>query len=125
MSGYEPRWDLDLAYGHAGERTVAQLLGLNDARVEVKTIRRPWPNLYVETHQYSRGTWMPSGIATSEADVWVFTYGRVSYLYPVDLLRTIAATCPAPCRRITYSKGDHPTRGVLIPKLWIEGQDAA
>ena len=75
-TGYEPDFDIDLKRGQDGEQFVANILTGDRATVEVKrdfgTHRTG--NLYVETHQLSRDgkTWIPSGIATSKADWWVY-----------------------------------------------------
>ncbi len=119
---YEPRWDLELAKGHAAELHTLQLLtGMALGTVEVKQDARAAStgNLFVE-YQCGRrdGTWRPSGIATTEADAWAFLLPPAPLLLviPTAPLLVIARAAHAAGNTATTNKqGDLPTRGALIP----------
>lgn len=68
MGAYESRWDRDLAAGKAWEREFFGLL--RNARIENKLDRMAWKTGFLFVEYESRGK--PSGIATTEADWWVF-----------------------------------------------------
>ena len=117
--GYEPRFDIDNAYGNEGERYVADVIdGMKQGRVEVKrdAMFQKTGNLYVEYECLRNDGWNKSGIATTEADVWVFVLGDsgVCFAIPTEKLKALA--------RERFRKGDiaeerdgsHPTKGVLI-----------
>jgi hypothetical protein len=113
-SRYQPKWDIDLAYGHTGEQRVADLLGIGAARVEVKTPREESLNLYVETHQYPKRalTAKPSGLRTTEAEVWVYNMHGVLIMFRTDDLRAFIDD-----RQGSYSackRGDNPTGGQRV-----------
>lgn len=115
----EPRWDVDLAMGHEGERRVARVLGLllNGSRlhVEVKQKRRRDDAFYVETEQnpFGRG-WRPSGLSTSEAETWSFLVEGTGCMFtvPTGLLRELVAKGLG--RDVEETAGDCPTRGSLL-----------
>jgi hypothetical protein len=116
----EPRFDLDLQYGHEGERNVQRVFDLVAAgspKVEVKTKRRFIDLfLYVETHHDpgARGVFVPSGISVTTADLWVFNVGTtgVSHLIPTALLREAIQHPSAQDK--TQTDGSCPTRGKLV-----------
>lgn len=119
MSG--PNWDIDLAYGKAGEGLVAEILADQGHKVEVKNDRQ-WVNtgnIYVEAE--CRGK--PSGIQTTEATWWVFVVSDACILIlSTEALRS--AVYNELGRPAQEKDGSHPTRGRLIPTrnllAWIQ-----
>jgi hypothetical protein len=112
--GYEPRFDLDRAYGEEAETTVRRYLGLNHDQIEVKHKRREDWRFYVETAQLPNGTdeYKSSGINTTEASLWAYEINGtgIIVLFPTDLLKRAARTAPAKEER----DGDNPTKGRLV-----------
>jgi hypothetical protein len=126
VDGYEPRWDLDLEFGQQAELFVTDIAAaISKGMVEVKRDAR-WQdtgNLYVEYECKRASGWQPSGIATSDALLWVFVLGDTesALIVPTLVLKDL-------CRHL-YRKGDpfrkeltrgsHPTKGIKVP---IEGK---
>ena len=115
--GYEPRFDLDLAYGQQGELFVADIRdGLRDGTVEVKRDAQfsRTGNLYVEYECLRQGRYQPSGLTTTEAKVWVFVLGDTPacICLATDLLRQWTAQDGFPVAECRV--GSHPTRGWLL-----------
>lgn len=72
MAGYNPKFDLDLQYGEAGENWL-RWIGTDQAKVEVKTERDQWYKTGNVVFEFSyKGK--PSGIATTAADWWVIIF---------------------------------------------------
>lgn len=130
IDGYEPRFDLDLAYGQQGELLVADVAeAIANGMVEVKRDGR-WAstgNLYVERRcRRASGRYEPSGISTSSATLWAFVLGgsQVMVIIPTTLLRTYCEELwRSPYRRRDGSRlysveerdGSHPTKGFKVP----------
>jgi hypothetical protein len=81
VEGNEPRFDIDKAYGAAGESEVLSIIeALERGRVEVKhdSIWARTGNIYVEwiCRHGPNGNWFASGLQTTEADVWAFVLGE-------------------------------------------------
>ena len=121
MSGRpEPRFDLDYARGRQAELWVQDLrAALQADRVEVKHDERAREtgNLYVEFECLKRGSYRPSGIAVTEAEAWVFVLENPHLAVVVSTVR-LKELARASWRlgyRAECQRGDHPTRGVLIP----------
>ena len=117
LPGYEPRFDIDLAYGQQGELFVADIRdGLRDGTVEVKRDGRfhDTGNLYIEHECRRQGRYQPSGIATTEAKVWVFVLGDAPACLCIstDLLREWTSIEGFPTAECVV--GSHPTRGWLM-----------
>ena len=78
VTGYEPRFDIDLKRGKVGEEKVLDTVdAITESRIEVKTDYGVWKtgNLYIEYEKQDRkGDWVPSGVATTEADYWAFAF---------------------------------------------------
>lgn len=131
--GYEPRFDVDVERGKQGEMFVH---GIIDAlkngghRIEVKTDERSREtgNVYVEYECRKRGEYVKSGIATSEAQVWVFVLdqGNVALAISTERLRELARSAFRKGRIAEERDGSHPTRGALIrlPDLISAGTHA-
>ena len=122
--GAAPNWDLDLAFGEAGEARVASILGLDGSRIEVKTDR-----LFTETHRVfvevaqmptGHDTFKDSGLLTTEADYWVFNVGALVIL-PTDVLRAcvVARMREGQKPQTGGMAGDNPTLGYCLPLQWV------
>ena len=134
--GYEPRWDLDYEVGRQGELWVQDIADSlrSDAR-EVKVDERfaDTGNVYVEYECRYRGQYRPSGIAITEAPVWVFVLQSegLALVVSTDLLRGVSREGYRAGRVAECSRGSYPTRGVLVPVARLisevrrEGRDAA
>ena len=122
MSGHakaEPRFDLDLSYGRAGELQMAafyRLVADGSGLVEVKRKRLIDLELYVETEcdKGATGHYTPSGISVTTAATWCFVIADsgIHVAIPTALLRTML-TAPS-SRPKEEHDGDCPTRGMLI-----------
>ena len=88
--GYCKGFDIDLEFGKMGEEFVTKVFEGN-SKIEVKTERDIW----VRTHNVAiemRCNGQPSGISTTEADVWIhlLSYKGVikgGFLFKVDELK--------------------------------------
>lgn len=117
--GYEPRFDLDYEVGSQGELWTENIVdALAHDRVEVKTDQEALRtgNLYVEFECLGRGGWRRSGIAITQAEIWVFVLQPqgLALVITTDLLRR-AAREHYPDRVRECTRGSHPTKGVVIP----------
>jgi hypothetical protein len=119
--GYEPRFDIDYAYGLQGELFVTRIIdALQTQRVQVKRDGQVGEtgNLYVEFEHDPgrRGKYTPSGLHEPDgADLWVFVFGDAPSCLVVssELLR---AQVKLPSIKIaSQTKGSCPTRGYLVP----------
>jgi hypothetical protein len=113
---YEPRWDVDRAYGEQGERALRNVLALTEDRFEVKRKRRHDDGLYIELEQDRgpTGQWKASGLRTSQADYFVYLVDNTGIMLflPTGLLRrAVTRGLGRPAREYN---GDCPTRGRLI-----------
>lgn len=115
----EPRFDLDLEKGKLGECHVAELLDAivsGTGRVEVK--RKTILDLffYIETQcdRGRTGTYRPSGISISTADVWAFVLGDsgITVFVPTTEIRGMLLDPSTQDREETH--GSCPTKGKLI-----------
>jgi len=82
-------WDIDLEFGLQGEKLVEELLKTK-SKVEVKTDRMADKTGNVAVEYAYKG--LPSGIATTEADVWAFVLyeGQVIIFIDTDRLKRLA-----------------------------------
>jgi len=121
VTGYEPRFDIDMARGKVGEDKVVDILSsLHAGRIEVKTDygSNYTGNLYIEFEKEDRqGNWVPSGISTTEADAWAFAFSNGVIFVETESLKEL-------CREfyrsnhIGYRAGNENSagsRGVLLP----------
>lgn len=117
--GYEPNFDIDLAFGKQGELFVKRIQdALADQHAEVKTdaVALRTNNVYVEYQCLRRGRWTDSGIRTTTSTVWVFVIGVIAVAVPTDSLRSIVAHYwPKQSWHRAEENGSHPTRGLCIP----------
>lgn len=120
--GNVPGWDLDREFGEQAELFVADIAkAIRDGSVEVKRDGR-WQetgNLYVEYSCRRAGEYRPSGIATSDADLWAFVLGdtEVTIIVPRLLLRRLCLELyrRGPGYQAEERSGTHPTKGVKVP----------
>jgi len=134
-SGYQPKWDVDLAYGRKGEEWVANYLGAlvlgepGHLTAEAKRDRQ-WlntGNIWIEVACKRADGWHDSGVVTSEADMWTLLLGECVLVgVPTRVLRRIAvyAWDWADDRgrnrfRSEEKDGSHPTRGVRLELGWF------
>lgn len=117
---YEPRYDIDYEAGRQGEFFVVDIIeALTSERVEVKTdlMSQETGNVYVEYECLKRGKYVPSGIAVTEAPLWVFVLecGELAVVISTSRLKELAGDAYRNGRKRECKKGSHPTRGVVIP----------
>lgn len=118
--GYEPRFDIDSEVGRQGELFIGSVVdALRNGSVEVKSdeVAARTGNFYVEFQCLIRGVWRPSGIATTEADMWAFALGsaRFAVIVPTSLLKTVARDRYHAGHVRECMRGSHPTKGVTVP----------
>lgn len=122
--GYEPRFDIDAEYGRQGELFVTRIIdALKNNSVEVKRDGQVGytGNLYVEYEcdKGRRGQFQPSGISTTQADLWAFVFGDAPACLVVstDLLRALIRS---PGIKIAEERdGSCPTRGYVLSAQWV------
>lgn len=121
--GYEPRFDIDMEVGRQGEIFITSVIdSLKDgASVETKTDVRALQtgNIYVEFECFRLGQWRKSGIATTEAEVWVFVLGVAALCIPTETLKVLARLRWHAGGVREQPRGSHPTKGVIIPIPWL------
>ena len=123
--GYKPDFDIDYEVGRTAELWVSDLrAGLQNASVEVKhdTKAMKTGNLYLEYECLRQGKWMPSGIAASKALYWVFVVEhphKAIVLSSEFLHKALERQLQIPAMRREEKDGSHPTRGVLLPLVWL------
>lgn len=122
MSPPESRWDRDYAYGVQGELAIDDMLDQLARRQltrEDKRKRRLDAQLYIEVEQnpLDCGRWRPSGLATTDADVWTFRVGDQSivFVFGVDVLKRAVEHARYLNVAMHSVGGDNPTRGYLLP----------
>lgn len=119
--GYEPNWDIDLAIGRQGELYVARIVDAlrEGASIEVKTddAAVKWGRVYLEYECLYNGGFRPSGIATTNAELWATVLaGDVVVIAPTWRYKQAArAAWHYPGLRKRLTKGSHPTGGIVIP----------
>jgi hypothetical protein len=114
----DKRFDITLPYGSKGERLIGSLLDLynrGDKTIEVKRKSREDGKFYVEL-QNSPGHrgFQPSGLATTEADVWAFVLGGTGvflFVTPRQLRTAIERNYGFPAEE---RRGSCPTKGRLL-----------
>jgi hypothetical protein len=121
VTGYEPRFDIDLKRGKVGEDKVLDTLdALGESRIEVKTDYGVWKtgNLFIEFEKQNRdGDWVPSGIEKTEADYWAFAFRDGALIVETSRLRDIVNAYKAD-GAIGFRPGNSHSagaRGVKLP----------
>lgn len=123
--GYEPKFDVDYAWGEQGQIFTHNLIeALGTDRIEVKH-DAPYletGNIYVEYECLRKGKYRLSGIGTTTADWWVFVLdvGKTAVIVDTVSLREAARNrWRQPRHRVECKRGSHPTRGVKIELAWL------
>jgi hypothetical protein len=110
---YSSSFTHDIKFGEEAEDWVKSLFTGN-FKVEVKSDRKALDtgNLYVEV--FSRGK--PSGISTSDADVWIFFLNHITLCVKTEILKKIVKHFHEANEKKFKRGGDNDTsKGVLIP----------
>lgn len=116
--GYNPNFDIDLAFGVKNENELANIL--QNAKIEVKTEREIWvntDNIVIETRYKGE----PSGISTTTADYWahILSYrGNIKsiIMFPVkDLKRRIKTLLRNGKAKIKNGGDNNESQLVIIP----------
>lgn len=115
------RFDVRLEQGLVAEGWFYEMTRGGD-RFEVKHDQQAsrTGNLYVEyEHDPGRsGTFIPSGIAASEADCWIFVLGEPPHSFlgiATDKLGELARSALKRGRKAEQPYGTCPTHGALVP----------
>lgn len=129
---YFPDWDVDLREGKEAEGLVRAIFQRDRVQTEVKLDRRAGSrsgragtdNYYIEYEQQpkGKGKYRASGIQTSTADYWALVAGKTRsvFVVPRALLDAYVPILRRNPRLLREEKdGDNPTRGVLVPSLWL------
>lgn len=120
--GNEPRFDIDIERGKQGEMFVhgiIEALKGGGHRVEIKRDDRSQEtgNIYVEYMCRKRGRFEWSGIATTEAQIWVYVLeqGHLAVAISTERLKDLARTAIQRGRVAEERDGSHPTKGAIVP----------
>ena len=117
----EPRFDLDFQRGRQAELWVGDDIreALIADRIEVKRddLARRTGNIYVEYECLRRGQWRPSGIQTTESQLWIFVIemGKLAIVIELEKLKDAARKAAQNGGKRECLRGSHPTRGVAVP----------
>jgi len=122
-------WQTDLTFGHKGEKLVSEFLEkIGVGAFEVKTDRYRNGRMVLEMKQNPRrrtnynGTpvWIPSGLAITKAEWWVYVYaldGSFVILSVPRIKRYLKANksrfCPAKMHKFAWRSGN-PSMGYLL-----------
>jgi len=129
MTTRQPDWDIDVKAGAQAElwvHDVCKMMAKGSGEIEVKA---PKPFLhfgspYVEYECRGRdGKWRPSGIATTKAKAWVFTFGSLLGGWIIEtrwLKRAAREAFRNPANRREETDGSNPTRGVVVTFKHLE-----
>jgi hypothetical protein len=123
VTGYEPRFDFDVRRGKVGEDYVGTILeSIASDSIEVKTdygVNRTG-NLYIEYEQETQaGNWVPSGLASSEAEYWAFALEDGVIFIRLERLKEICRDVYNEDRQgnVGYRQGNehsNSTRGIKL-----------
>lgn len=124
--GYQPKFDIDYQVGHQAELWVQDIIrALKTERVEVKYDARleQTGNVFVEYQCLHDGqNWVPSGIAVTDAEFWVFVLHQSISCVIVrthELKIAVRRLWRQPRNLVPCNRGSHPTRGVKVPLAWL------
>ena len=122
-------WQTDLTFGHKGEKLVSEFLEkIGSGAFEVKTDRYRNGRMVLEMKQNPRrrmnddGTavWIPSGLAITKAEWWVYVYaldGSFVILSVPRIKRYLklnkARFCPTKFHKFAWRSGN-PSMGYLL-----------
>lgn len=123
----EPDFDINLIEGKQAEFWVVDLQQslTGKGEVEVKA-PKPWlkeQSFYVEYECRKKAGWSKSGIATTKAKLWLFTFGSLPGGLVVEtewLKRAAREAYKDPSKRKSCMRGSHPTHAVVVSlrELW-------
>lgn len=116
--GRQPDFDIDLAYGEAGESWVHDVVG-GATKGEVKRdgLFPSTGNIYVEYQCRGRdGIWRPSGIAETKSELWFHILGDTGAALVMSTARLKDYCRPLVRLGKTAEEkdGSNPTKGVLV-----------
>ena len=117
---YSPHFDIDLARGKVGEKTVEDFLYGTKHEVKKDEKVAQTGNLYVEEHQYKdavfRSDIRPSGINITDADSWHWAGEDGGIWLTVSGLKKLLGTKSYPIGYQSISNGDtNASEGRLVP----------
>lgn len=120
MTGYEPRFDIDLPVGEKAERKIGHLFGelLDGHRVhlECKHSRYgdDWMYLELQSNPGGRG-WRDSGLNVTEAELWAHSFADTGavLILPTRLLHELVHQTDIGKPK-AETDGDCPTEGRLV-----------
>ncbi len=120
MTERVPDWDIDYQAGRQGEiyvRRIRESLQKGACEVKYDRLTNETGNLYIEYACFRRGEWRDSGIKTTKAPLYIFTFPGELFAIAVETetLKDLARHC----RKAEEKDGSHPTRGVLVPLEWL------
>ncbi len=123
MSQPEPRWDICYEVGTQAELWVSDIRkSLQSGTIEVKYDRRacedrPTGNVYVEYACKKRGgKYKPSGIATTEAQLWVFVLreSELAIVVSTERLKELARKARDENQKASQDRGSYMSLGVYL-----------
>lgn len=129
MSQRQPDWDIDRKIGAQSELwydDIVKLMEKRNGEVEVKA-PKPWlkaQSFYVEYRCRGRnGKWYPSGIASTKAKAFMFTFGSLPGGLIVEtqwLKRAARLAYKDPSKHRQCIEGSNPTLAVVVSlkELW-------
>jgi len=127
--GYQPDFDIDAEFGRQGELFVLELVdSIKAGRAEVKRDDRAFQTgkVFIETacmRAVAGGgrDYVPSGIRTSQSDVWAIVLGNppsVAIVAPTLAVRELSDYAERQgWTREAGQRGSHPTRGVVVSQV--------
>jgi hypothetical protein len=115
--GYNPDFDIDLAFGKEGERHAYEAIRmLGSGKVEVKRERYNNGSMFIEVAQRPNGytEFKPSGINVTKADYWAYIKpGGVIIFLPTQTIKDYLATLDyEPFIAKPFSS--NPSKGYLV-----------
>ena len=115
----EPRFDLDLRYGEAGEQLIGEYfdwIATGNARVEVKRKTYEDGYFFVETFcdKGRNGDFTRSGINVTEAEAWAFLVSNTGIALIVPTAHIKSAFAHNLGEQRVNDRGNCPTKGRLF-----------
>lgn len=122
MTLRQPDFDIDVQIGAQSELWVSNICDMLARRSGWIEVKAPKPFLefgsfFLEYECCGRdGIWRPSGIATTKARIFVFTFGTLpgGLMIETEWLRRAGRRAFEQGRRKECLRGSNPTRGVLV-----------
>ena len=120
MTGKTPHWDIDYEAGRQGEiyvRRIRESLQRGACEVKYDRLTNKTGNLYIEYACFRRGQWRNSGIKTTKAPLYVFTFP--GELFAIAVETEVLKELTRGCYKAEEKDGSHPTKGVLVPLVGL------